>query len=129
MEPHETDALKVLERVNEKVLAIDQHNNKQLETLLLWKGMHKSKQERLAEKKKNWKYMNENNKQPPTSKKWMQEDEQKNLRLRSRNIQIEDTALGQHKQTQVRQFEASLDTTSHQEQEDWFTETQSHEKG
>ena len=55
MEPHETDALKVLERVNEKVLAIDQHNNKQLETLLLWKGMHKSKQERLAETKKNWK--------------------------------------------------------------------------
>ena len=46
----------------------------------------------------------------------MQEDEKKLLRLRSRGIQIEDTALGRQKKTQVRQFEASFDTMSHQEQ-------------
>ena len=50
----------------------------------------------------------------------MQEDEQKLLCLGSSDIQIEDTDLGQHKKTQVRKFEASFDTLSHQEQEYWL---------
>ena len=50
----------------------------------------------------------------------MQEDEKKLLRLRSRDIQIEDTYLGRHQKTQVLQFEASFDTICHQEQEDWL---------
>ena len=53
-----------------------------------------------------WKDIKENNYQPPAYKKWMQEDEQNLLRLMSHNIQIEDTALGQHNKTQARQFEA-----------------------
>ena len=53
MELHETNALKVFEHVTEKGISIDQYNNKQLETLLLWCGIHKSKQGRLVEKKNN----------------------------------------------------------------------------
>ena len=71
MELHETDALKVLEHVTAKGISIDQYNNNQLETLLLWHGIQKSKQGRLAEKKKKWKDIKENKKQPPAYKKWM----------------------------------------------------------
>ena len=51
-----------------------------------------------------WKDIKENNYQPPAYKKWMQEDEQNLLRLRSHNIQIEDMSLRRHKKTQVCQF-------------------------
>ena len=59
----------------------------------------------------------------------MQEDEQKLLRLRSCDTQIEDTALGRYKKTQVRQFEASFDTMSHKEQEDWLKKLYLMKKG
>ena len=51
------------------------------------------------------------------------------MRLRSRYIQIEDTALGQHNKTQVFQFEASFDTTSHQDQEVWLKKLYLMKKG
>ena len=59
----------------------------------------------------------------------MQEDDQKLLRLRSCDIQIEDTALGRHKKTQVLQFEVSFDTMSHQDQEDWLKKLNLMKKG
>ena len=68
MELHGIDALKVLEHVTEKGISIYQYNNNQMETLLLWNSIQKSKQVRLAEKNKKWKGIKENNKQPPAYK-------------------------------------------------------------
>ena len=72
MELHETDALKFLEHVTENVISINKYNNNQLETLLICNVIKKSKQVRLSEKRKKWKDIKENNKQPPEYKKWMQ---------------------------------------------------------
>ena len=69
---HEIDALKVFEHVTEKGISIDKYNNKQLETLLIWNVIKKSKQVRLAENKKKWKDIQENKKKPTACKKWMQ---------------------------------------------------------
>ena len=104
MAPHETYALKVLEHVTEKGISIDKYNNNQLNTLFIWNVIKKSKQVRLAENMKKWKDIQEKNKKPPANKKWMQQDKQKLLRLRSHNIQIEDMSLRRHKKTQVCQF-------------------------
>ena len=69
---HETDALKVLEHVTERGISIDKYNNNQLETILIWNVINKSKQVRLDDNKKKWKDIHENNKQPTSYKKWMQ---------------------------------------------------------
>ena len=82
-----------------------------------------------AKNNKKWEDIKENNNHPPVYKKWMQEGDQKLLHIRSQDIQIEDTALGQHKKSQVRQFEASFDTLSHQEQEDWLNKLSIMKKG
>ena len=71
-ELYKTNALKVLEHATERVIWIDQYINNQLETLLLWNGIQKSKQVRLSKNKKKWKDIKENNKHPPTYNKWMQ---------------------------------------------------------
>ena len=98
---HETDTLKALEHVTENGISTNQYKNNQLEIILLWHGIQKSKQRRLTEKKKKWKYIKENNRQPPAYNRWIQEDEKKILHLRSRDIQIDNTALRRHKKTQV----------------------------
>ena len=83
----------------------------------------------LAKNKKKWEYIKENNNHPPVYKKWMQGGEEKLLHIRSQYIQIEDTALGRQKKSQVHQFESSFDTLSHQEQEDWLKKLNIMKKG
>ena len=65
----------------------------QLELLFLWHGIHK-KDHLKGNSGKVTKWMQLVDKDPPPFVEWKDEEEDRLLKLRSKNIDIEDTALG-----------------------------------
>ena len=120
MELHETDAMKILEHVTEKGISINQYKNRN------WKPSCYDMASRNQSRGILLKIIIIGRiLKTITSSHWRTRSRCKRMRnkillLRSRKTQIEYTALGRHKKTQVRQFESSFDTMSHQEQEDWL---------
>ncbi|CAJ1932035.1 unnamed protein product [Cylindrotheca closterium] len=98
-----------------------------LEKLMLWKGVERKDQPKLiGGKRKKW--LEVRDKDPPLVGEWTDEDEAGLTKLRSKDVDIEDTAIGRAKITVQREMKSFFDNLSQEKQQEYLDQLERSKK-
>ena len=108
-----------LQTTEEKALAIVAQGKSvdsllvtELDALLAWHQVDKTKGAKKADKLEKWKKILSGGQQPPEYKQWTEDDEERLLALGKTNIDIKDTQYGRELALKERELEAAADKMS-----------------
>ena len=82
----------------------------------------------LETKRKKWKEIIEQYKPPPQYEKWSDTDEANLEKLKSKEVDMADTALERVKNTSMRQFTESFKSMAKDKQDKWLEELKNSKK-
>ena len=95
-------------------------NMKELEKLLYWYRIPKSKMGNLQRRREQWEEIKQTNRAPPTFRKWTSEEEVKLVQLTATDIPLEETALGRMKAQRTAEFEATFASMPKEKQKEYI---------